>query len=129
MADAVPERAETLLTGEPLMAHLATSVDDRPHVAPVWYDYADGVVEVLTGGRKLRDIRENPKVAISVQKAVGGDAEWMVALHGTAEIVDDEAATREAARRINAKYGASEDAYAENVLVRIDVGSAQFREY
>ncbi len=129
MEDAVPARAETLLDSEPLMAHLATSVDDRPHVAPVWYDYADGVVEVLTGGRKLRDIRANPKVALSVQKAVGGDAEWMVAIHGTAEIGEDEAATREAARRINKKYGASEDAYAENVLVQIDVGSAHFSEY
>jgi len=129
MTDAVPERAETLLTAEPLMAHLATSVDDRPHVAPVWYDYADGVVEVLTGGRKLRDIRENPRVALSVQKAVGGDAEWMVAIHGTASVVDDDAATRDALRRINEKYNASEDAYAENALVRIDVGSAHFREY
>ncbi|SNZ06019.1 Pyridoxamine 5'-phosphate oxidase [Natronoarchaeum philippinense] len=129
MTDAVPERAEELLTSEPLMVHLATSVDDRPHVAPVWYEYDDGVVEVLTGGRKLRDIRENARVALSVQKDTDGDAEWMVALHGTATVVEDEAATRDATARINEKYGASEDAYDENVLVRIAVGSAHVSEY
>ena len=129
MSDAVPDEAEALLQSEPLMAHLATSVDDRPHVAPVWYDYADGVLEVVTTGRKLRNVRENPRVAVSVQKDVGGDAEWMVALRGTATVVEDDEATRQALQRINEKYGASEDAYADNTLVRIDVGSATYRTY
>ena len=111
------------------MAHLATSVDDRPHVAPVWYRYEDGTVEVVTGGRKLRNIRENPRVALSVQKDVGGDAEWMVALRGTATVIKDDAENREATRRINEKYGADEDAYDQNTLVRIDVASATVRTY
>ena len=39
----VQPEAEALITDAPEMAHLATSSDDRPHVAPVWYLYDDGV--------------------------------------------------------------------------------------
>jgi nitroimidazol reductase NimA-like FMN-containing flavoprotein (pyridoxamine 5'-phosphate oxidase superfamily) len=129
MGATLPDEAAELLRSEPLMAHLATSVDDRPHVAPVWYRYEDGTVEVVTGGRKLRNIRENSRVALSVQKDVGGDAEWMVALRGTATVIKDDAENREATRRINEKYGADEDAYDQNTLVRIDVASATVRTY
>jgi len=37
MSDPVSEEVEELLTGDPVMGHLATAVDDRPHVAPVWF--------------------------------------------------------------------------------------------
>jgi PPOX class probable F420-dependent enzyme len=128
---AVPPEAARLLTSEPLTVHLATCRDGRPHVAPVWYLYdADAeVVELVTTGRKLANVRENPRVALSVGKETGGHAEWTVTLLGTAEVVDDEARTREATRRINAKYGASEEAWAENRLVRVDVGTASYRTY
>jgi nitroimidazol reductase NimA-like FMN-containing flavoprotein (pyridoxamine 5'-phosphate oxidase superfamily) len=129
MSGDVPEAVEELLTSEPLMAHLATCRDGRPHVAPLWYRYEDGVVEIVTTGTKLRNVRENPKVSLSVQKADGGHPKWMVTLLGTATVVDDEVATREATRKINRKYGVPEDAWSENVLVRIDVGSASSRTY
>lgn len=129
MADAVDSETEELLTSEPLMAHLATCRDGRPHVAPLWYRYEDGVVELVTTGTKLRNVRENPKVALSVQKDEGGRAEWMVTLLGTATVVDDEAETRAATRKINEKYGVDSDAWDENVLVRIDVGSASSQTY
>ncbi|SDM52290.1 Pyridoxamine 5'-phosphate oxidase [Halogranum gelatinilyticum] len=125
----VDPEVERLLTSEPVMAHLATCSDGRPHVAPVWYDYADGVVEILTTGRKLANIRENPLVALSVQKDEGGQAEWMVSLLGTAEVVEDEEATRAAESRINPKYGAPPDAWTGNTLVRVEVGSASSRTY
>ncbi|MGB9955405.1 pyridoxamine 5'-phosphate oxidase family protein [Haloferax prahovense] len=126
------ERAALLVTSEPLMAHLATSVDDRPHVAPVWFDYVDdrGVIEVLTTGRKLANIRENPRVALSVQKDEKGQAQWKVTILGTATVVtDDDEAVRDATRRINRKYGAEESAWPENELVRISVGTATVSEY
>ena len=129
MTDTVPPEAEALLADEPIIAHLATCVDGRPHVAPVWYAYDDGTVEVLTTGRKLANVRANPRVALSIQKDEGGRTEWMVALRGTATVVEDAAATREATRRINERYGAEETAWPENVLVRIDVGSATHRRY
>jgi PPOX class probable F420-dependent enzyme len=129
MPNPVPPEAETLLTSEPLMAHFATCADEKPHVAPVWYHYDDGTLEVLTGGRKLANVRTNPRVAVSVQKDEGGRAQWMVALRGTATIVEDPEEQRAAAGRINPKYGADSDEYPENTLVRVDVGSATYQTY
>ncbi len=123
--DGVPER----LTAEPLTAHLATCHDGRPHVAPVWYRYEDGTMELVTTGRKLSDIRANPFVSLSVEKAERGRPEWTVTLRGTATVVEDTDAFREANAKINRKYGADEDEWAENTLVRVDIGSASLRTY
>jgi len=76
------------------MAYLTTCVAERPHgphVAPVRYGYTDGVVEVLTAGRKLTNIRENPRVALSIGKNEGEKAEWTVTLGRATAIEDDEA--------------------------------------
>jgi nitroimidazol reductase NimA-like FMN-containing flavoprotein (pyridoxamine 5'-phosphate oxidase superfamily) len=131
MSDTVPPALERLLTDDPVTAHLATAVDDRPHVAPVWFRYdGDDVVELVTGGRKLANVRENPRVALSVERAEDGLPEWTATLFGTATVVDDEATTRAATRRINRRYGVEEDAWREeNTLVRVDVGSASHRTY
>ena len=129
MARSIPPEAERLITSEPLMAHFATCADGRPHVAPVWYHYDAGTLEVLTGGRKLANVRKNPLVAVSIQKDVGGKTEWMVTLRGTATVVEDEQARRAAAERINPMYGAPPEEYSENVLVRVDVGSARYQTY
>jgi nitroimidazol reductase NimA-like FMN-containing flavoprotein (pyridoxamine 5'-phosphate oxidase superfamily) len=124
MAETVPTEVEELLTGEPTVGHLATSTDGRPHVAPLWYRYEDGTVEIMTTGRKLANLRENPRVALSVQKDEDGIPEWRVTLQGTATVIDDEAVTRERNRKLNRKYGIEEDAWESNTLVRIDVGNA-----
>jgi PPOX class probable F420-dependent enzyme len=122
-----PEIADLL--DERVMAHLATCRDGRPHAAPVWFVHDDGVVELITTGRKLANVRANPRVALSIQKDTDGETEWTVTLLGTAEVVEDEAATREARRRINRKYGAPEDAYSDNALVRVSVGTATHETY
>ncbi|WP_254531904.1 pyridoxamine 5'-phosphate oxidase family protein [Natrinema gelatinilyticum] len=125
----LPTEAERLLESEPVIAHLGTCVEGRPHVAPVWYRYADGIVEIVTTGRKLANVRRNPRVSLSIQKDDAGQTRWMVSLLGTATVIEDEAETTAARRRINEKYGAGPDAYADNTLVRIDVGSATYRTY
>jgi PPOX class probable F420-dependent enzyme len=135
MAQPVPEEVEELLTGDPVAAHLATCVDGRPHAAPVWFRYepADGegrpVVEVTTTGRKLANVRENPRVALSVQESEAGHPEWTVTVRGTATVVEDETETERANRRINRRYGADPDAWSGNTLVRIAVGSTGHRTY
>ncbi|WP_458190978.1 pyridoxamine 5'-phosphate oxidase family protein [Haladaptatus sp. NG-WS-4] len=129
MTNPLPDEAERLLFEASVMAHLATSSDDRPHVAPVWYHYDDGTFSILTGGRKLANVRKNPRVAVSIQQDTDGKAEWMVTVQGTATVVEDDEATRAAAARINPRYGASETAYPENTLVRIEVGSGSFTRY
>lgn len=85
----VPPEVESLIADAPLSAHVATSVADRPHVAPVWYGYRDGVVYFLTGGRKLENLRRNPRVALSIESAHGADVDWNVMLLGRAEVIDD----------------------------------------
>lgn len=125
----IPEEAAALLRGARVMAHLATCDGGDPHVAPVWYRYEDGVVELTTEGRKLANLRANARVALSVQKDVEGETRWTVTALGTAEVVEDEAAFERASRRINRKYGADADAYAENTLVRVALGSATARRY
>lgn len=129
MADGLSEKAVELLTSEVRIGHLGTSHDDRPHVAPVWYVVHDGDVEMVTTGQKLANIRRNPRVAMSVQKDVGGEARWGVTLRGTATVVDDEAEGKAIFRRVNERYGADEDTWDENEPVRIDVGSANAWTY
>jgi general stress protein 26 len=85
----VHDEVESLVADAPVSAHLATSVDDRPHVAPVWYGYRDGVLYFLTGGRKLENVRHNPRVALSIEDARGGDVAWNVTLLGRATVSDD----------------------------------------
>jgi len=126
----VPREVADLIDGARETAHLATCRDGRPHVAPLWYRYAgDGVVEVVTAGRKLANIRANPRVALSIEAAENGQPEWTVTLRGTATVVDDATETTAANRRINCKYGADDDDWSENTLVRVDVGSASYRTY
>ena len=129
MAQDVPEEAEALLTSEPLIAHLGTCHENRPHVAPLWYNYRDGAIEIATTGRKLANIRRNPRVALSVQKDEDGHPQWGVTLQGTASIIDDAEESRAALHRINRKYGTDENAWSENTPVRIDVHTAEYWEY
>jgi nitroimidazol reductase NimA-like FMN-containing flavoprotein (pyridoxamine 5'-phosphate oxidase superfamily) len=142
MTNSVPEAVEELLTGDPVAAHLATSVDDRPHAAPVWFRYVpvedradtDGpadrpVIEVMTTGKKLANVRENPRVALSIQESEAGHPEWTVSVRGTATVVDDDEENERANRQVNRRYGADPDDWSENTLVRIAVGSTSHRTY
>ncbi|WP_262175949.1 pyridoxamine 5'-phosphate oxidase family protein [Haloarcula laminariae] len=129
MPNAIPEDAVEALTGDARVGHLATSHEDRPHVAPVWYDYRDGAVELVTTGKKLENIRRNPRVALSVQDTDDGDPKWGLTLRGTATVVEDDAEGREILRRINRRYGADEGDWAENTAVRIEVGSTNYWTY
>lgn len=128
----VPEPVEELVRDAPLSAFLATSVDDRPHVAPVWYDYHDGVVSVLTGGRKLRNVRANPRVSLAIEDAHGPDVRWRVVMFGTARVVDDSDARAAVNRRISEKYrdeSTETDGGDPGGLVQIRVGSASVERY
>lgn len=126
MADTAIER---LLKGTRVTAHLATCQNGRPHVAPVWYRYEDGVIEVVTAGQKLRNIRANPYVALSVEQSLEGDPIWTVTVRGTATVVEDPTAFETANRQINRKYRADPEDWTDNTLVRIEIGSASSRTY
>lgn len=85
----VPPEVERLISDEPLIAHLATAVEGQPHVAPVWYHYSDETVQISPAGKKVRNARRNPRVAVSIQTDSDGHPEWMVLVEGEATGIDD----------------------------------------
>ncbi len=124
MLEELPEQVADDLLTNPLVAHLATATNDRPHVAPLWFQLHGEDIEVMTTGTKLANIRENPRVSVSIQKDDAGHPEWMVCIQGTANVIDDDELTKARNRELNRKYGAEPDAWLEeNSLVRIEVGS------
>jgi hypothetical protein len=147
----IPDVVETLIADAPLSAHLATSVDDRPHVAPVWYVYEHSEtyravsdrppsetphIWILTGGKKLRNVRRNPRVALSIEQADRSGVDWAAQLLGTARVVDDDVqvATIEAA--IDWKYRGGEtasdggdDSDNTGALLSVRIGSATAQRY
>ncbi len=127
----VPEAVEDLIADARLSAHLATSVDDRPHVAPVWYVYEDDTVSLVTGGRKLRNIRANPRVALSIERATEQRVHWTVTLLGTATVIEDRDRVERARDRIFTKYGAADEteAYGFQPLVEVAVRTATCEKF
>lgn len=121
------------LTDAVVPAHLATSADDRPHVAPVWFLYEDGHLLVLTGGRKLANVRANPRVAVSIEHTDGDH--WLVVVRGTATVVTDPDRVRDVAARLFEKYTGDPGAYTdadgdpEGTLVDVRIGSATFQTF
>jgi nitroimidazol reductase NimA-like FMN-containing flavoprotein (pyridoxamine 5'-phosphate oxidase superfamily) len=122
--------AERLQQGRE-MAHLATAKDDRPHVAPIWYRYEDGIVEFVTGGKKLDNIRQNPRVALSIEHSEDGQGQWHVVLLGTARVITDEEELWAGRTRLFQRYrdrdpSLEEDGEPPEALVQVDVGSVSY---
>ncbi|WP_159899256.1 pyridoxamine 5'-phosphate oxidase family protein [Salinirussus salinus] len=128
----VPDEVVDRVAGQPYSAFLATAVDDRPHVAPVWYLYDDGRVYFFTQGRKLANVRRNPRVALAIE---GEEAAWLALVRGTATVREDGELRREVADRLFEQYlddgGAAyrdADGDPQGALVDVEVGSATLRE-
>lgn len=127
----VPPAVERVLTEELEMAHLGTAVNDRPHVAPVWYRYEADMVEFVTEGKKLENIRANPKVALSIEHSENGHGQWHVVLFGTARIITEESQlwagrTRLFQRYRNREPSLEEDGEPPEALVKVDIGSVSY---
>lgn len=134
MSHPVSPEIEALIADARLSVHLATSVDDRPHVAPVWYVYEDGTIWVLTGGKKRRNAARNPRVGLSIEHYDDAGVEWSVHLLGTAREVDDPVRIQAVQERMDAKYegpygtdgGELDDGWA---LIEITIGSDTHYSY
>ena len=124
----VPAAVEALIADAPLSAHVATCVDGRPHVAPVWYVYDDGVLRFLTSGRKLQNVEANPRVAISIEHADGPAVYWTATLLGTAGVIEDRATVDAVRRAIDEKYD-NDETYAFQPMVEVTIGSATCEDY
>jgi len=121
------------------VAHVATVSGTDPHVTPVWYGYDRDrdLLEFLGGGEKVADVRENPKVALSIRDP---ERDWHVSVRGTATVIEETAEINAAARRILPNYldGDGPEAWGvggerltfdpDDVLVRVDVGTLTARD-
>jgi len=127
----ITEKTADRLGSATVSAHLATTVEDRPHVAPVWFLYDHGHLFAFTSGRKLANIRKNPRVAASIEAD-----EYHAVLQGTASIVEETDRVREIGKQLFEKYTGSpaaekytdEDGTPEGTLIDIEIGSATVRE-
>ncbi len=93
---------------QPELARIATvSKDCKPHVTPVWFLYENGIVYMTTGKNsvKVRNLRNNPHVAITIDITERGLNNRGVILTGKAEIETDD----EIAKKIFLKYLGSLD--------------------
>lgn len=101
----VPAEVEEWITSDRHIAFIATTVDDLPHVAPIWYRYDDGRFRLTTSGaKKISNIKRNPHVAIAIQHDVDGYPEWMALFNGTASVDDDIDRIKQVSRDVYSKY-------------------------
>jgi PPOX class probable F420-dependent enzyme len=66
---AIPDKFLDLVKDKKAFANLATLMPDgSPHVTPVWFDYADGVLRVNTakGRVKARNMKTGAPVALAI---------------------------------------------------------------
>ena len=93
---AIPDSARAVLEG-PALAHLVTlEPDGRPQVSIVWVGVDGGelVAAHLPEHRKIRNIRRDPRVALSVEagtKDALGLVEYII-IHGRARVTEGGAA-------------------------------------
>ncbi|MGA2836125.1 MAG: PPOX class F420-dependent oxidoreductase [Acidimicrobiales bacterium] len=91
MADLTPDIRRALTAGQ--LAHLATvNADGSPQVSVVWIGLEgdDIVVGHLMGGRKVSNIRRDPRVCLTVETAGAnpvGMKNYLI-VHGTAHLVE-----------------------------------------
>lgn len=101
-----PPEIDAYLAG-PHVAHFASiRPDGTPHISPVWYQWDDGKVTVVSGDAavKTRNVRCNPEVALSV-----ATDEWpyqYVILEGSATVRTDN--LKDAVRAIFSRYEGAE---------------------
>lgn len=129
--EGVPAEVESLIRGSLEMAHVATSHDGRPHAAPVWFRYEDEMVEFVTEGRKLENLRQNPRIALSIERSEDGVGQWHVVLFGEARIVTEEEALWAGRTRLFEKYRdreptLEEDGEPPEALVEVDIASTSY---
>ena len=83
--------------------------DGRPHAAPVWGVWLDGLFYFSTGkeSRKGRNLAMNPGIAVHVEGA-GGE---VVILEGVAQEISDSSLLKPVWEAYNAKYNWSVESY------------------
>lgn len=82
-------RAERRLTEEGVAWLTTVRRDGMPQPVPVWFLWDDEAFLIYSqpGAQKLRNVRNNPRVAVNLNSGAGGDD--VVRAEGIAEISED----------------------------------------
>lgn len=102
----MPAEDREAFLARPLIARLATSLDDQPRVLPMWFlwDGASILMETGAGFPNVRVLAANPRAAITIDETVGALGLRAVVMRGVIEIVRDPDVVAAAIRRIYVKY-------------------------
>jgi len=123
----VPEEFRDLFRREAYGNFATVMPDGTPHVTPVWVDYDEERDQVLvntaTGRRKERNVRENPKVGMTVLDP--DDPYRYVSIRGEVAAVTTDGAVEHidalAKRYFDVEeYPNHDDEDGERVVIRID---------
>ncbi len=114
------EELEEFLS-KPILARIATvGKNCTPHIAPVWFIYDNGAIMIgtLKKTKKIRNIKNNPAVAVAIDTIVGesvsGGAKGAI-FQGKAELVEKD--TLETIQKLCIKYlGSLDHPIAEQLL-------------
>jgi general stress protein 26 len=78
------------MLSQPLIARLATAdINGQPHVVPVWFGW-DGKhlwISSFSNTRKIKDLRQNPKVSVVIDISENDGITQAVILEGQAELI------------------------------------------
>lgn len=85
---------------------LSTAADGQPYAVPLIYGFDDGAFfAVLSPGRKVRNIEQNPNVCVTIVETEDMGKRWKsVVATGTASFVDEDAALEKALDAIRRQY-------------------------
>ncbi len=119
MSGVMSEKDMSEFLSRKLIARIATvNKECKPHVAPVWFIYENGKIFITTGKNsvKVRNIRTNPYIAVTIDETEHGLNNRGVIMEGKAEFSDDD----DIARKIFTKYLGSIEHPNAKKLLQID---------
>ena len=91
----------------PIIARLATSLNDRPLVLPMWFRWDGSSVWMETSPtfHNYRILKKNPWAAVAIDESLGGLRLRAVVMRGAIELIESpEAVVHDGVRRIYKRY-------------------------
>jgi nitroimidazol reductase NimA-like FMN-containing flavoprotein (pyridoxamine 5'-phosphate oxidase superfamily) len=78
--------------------HLGCSLNDQPYVVPIYLEYDDGYLYVLsTQGQKMEWMRQNPKICVQIDEIKNEEIWTSIVVNGTFQELPEPQFTRERA--------------------------------
>lgn len=113
-ADGPRMSAEALdqFLARPMIARLATSVDDQPRILPMWFRWDGSSVWMETSPtfRNYEILTQNPRAAVAIDESLGGLRLRAVIMRGSVDIIESpDEAVSDGVRRIYERYLAPDE--------------------